>query len=197
MPYAFQNNEDISSLILQADNIFEVDKDRAYFMLRELSLSLNNRVSSMTHKSCEIYIPAPEFPCIASKTLDNEGKNYNKIIVDNNFKYGNFMRDKWKEKESFIVLEHDIAPYPEAINNIMWCDHPWCAYEYFHHTGYKLYAMGCVKFSKYLVENSQEIPKDNNWINTNWNILDGKVINPLREKFGRPHLHYPSLAHVK
>jgi len=187
----------VANTILQADQIFAIDKNRAYSMLRDLSLSLNHRIGSIEHKKCDVYIPAPKFPCPASMCLNNEGVKYIKHTTKDQYDYGNFVADLWLKNESFIILEHDIAPYPEAIYNIMWCDYPWCAYEYFHHKEYKLYAMGCTKFSKYLIENSQDISEKYNWRKTEWNILDGKIFSGLVEKFGRPHIHHPSVAHVK
>lgn len=197
MPYVFQNKELIPSVILQADEIFTLDKDRAYYMLRELCLSLNNRISSIEHTKCNVFIPAPKFPCPASLTLENEGIDFVGVLMTDEYSYGNFMADEWKKEEPFIVLEHDIAPYPEAIKDIMWCDHPWCAYEYYHHEGYKLYAMGCIKFSRYIIENSQDMPNKHGWRFNNWITLDSAIIPPLTERYGRPHIHYPPVAHVK
>ena len=70
--------------------------------------------------------------------------------------YSDFLRERWAEGESFINIEHDIVPWPGAIEEIAECPEPWCGYAY--HTGPSLDPhpywhpmLGCVKLGAELI----------------------------------------------
>ena len=44
--------------------------------------------------------------------------------------YLDFMTAAWSKGEDFITMEHDIVPWPGAIETLVLCPHPWCFFGY-------------------------------------------------------------------
>lgn len=194
MKPTLEEEELIPRSILFADDLFENAKEReAYNMIRSLLLEINSKLLASHYKEVDIYIPALDYNCPAALALKQEKIKYNIEIMKNDFSYGKFMKRLWQKNKGFILLEHDIVPWPEALTNLMYCNHPWCHYKY----GIDGSTLGCIKFSDYIVQNTQDLPLTEEWKNKHWSILVDYVVFPLREKYGLPHAHYPALAHVK
>lgn len=64
--------------------------------------------------------------------------------------YWQFWSDIWAAGESAIVVEHDITPTIEAIQDLTVCSGLWCTQPY-PYQGRNFHGLGCVKFSAELM----------------------------------------------
>lgn len=46
------------------------------------------------------------------------------------YAYGRVFRDLWAAGRTFIICEHDVAPTPAQLAEIVTCGHLWCSYCY-------------------------------------------------------------------
>jgi hypothetical protein len=104
--------------------------------------------------------------------------------------YGRALTDHWRDE--LIVVEHDVVPWPGAMQAISGCAHDWCVYGYPFAPRKIGHALGCRRVSARVIEQRPDLPK--RWAGVAWNQLDAAVYKALG---GMPHFHYPPLAHVK
>lgn len=105
--------------------------------------------------------------------------------------YARLFTELWQRGEGFVLVEHDVVPWPGAITDLKSCPRELCTFEY-PSGGAWCRSLGCVKFSDSLV---QRIPFDVEWQNRAWDELDGAVFATLQEV--EVHVHTPPVAHVK
>lgn len=96
----------------------------------------------------------------------------------------------WRQRESFIVVEHDMV-VPESADSLEKCPKPWCYYE--HDIGADPKdplplppTLGLVRFRQSLLERQQmmlAVPK------IDWTWLDRHVAGYLLSKGYEPHCH--------
>jgi hypothetical protein len=96
----------------------------------------------------------------------------------------------WDINEPFIIVEHDILPWPGAIQRIWECDHHWCGYQYYVHGGLHAY-LGCAKFNPQLIG---ECPLPDH--NVHWAALDQTIIDEMAQRGIKGHLHQPAVSHL-
>lgn len=99
--------------------------------------------------------------------------------------YSRLLADLWRAGGSFILLEHDVLPWPGALRQLWDCPENYCAFPY-RLSGCVGLAMGCNKFSTNLLK---AYPYT---FDAPWNILDGKVKHLLPY----PHMHLPPVLHL-
>ena len=123
--------------------------------------------------------------------------------------YYEVLKELWSLQDDFILLEHDIIPWPGALNTFENCSEPWCAFKYLYPpSGHLVIANGCVRFRKELmnlipdlfdiIESNDgtffvtsEDPKD-------WHAIDGRMGAILTNKLnGFVHVHNPPVVHLK
>ena len=112
----------------------------------------------------------------------------NKLSSD--YAYDRLFRELWDKEEPFIIVEHDIFPWPGAIQQIWECEEPWCGYQYYVHGGLHSY-LGCVKFNPKELGDCP-LPSDK----LHWAEIDMKVINELVNRGRDGHLHEPAVSHL-
>jgi hypothetical protein len=69
--------------------------------------------------------------------------------------YPDLLAEKWQAGATFVVVEQDVVPWPGAIEALLGCDQPWCAYGYLPPDvnngrttkGNRTVPFGCVKFA--------------------------------------------------
>lgn len=144
-----------------------------------------------------VVVPAISADCPAALALAKEGISFELRIMETEYDYGQFWTDLWEYRQSFINIEHDVAPWPGAIYELMDCPKPWCAFEYPSAPHNVLNALGCIKIGLTIMNAYPNLPIDAMWPNKRWNELDGAVISALNRTVYDVHLHYPPLAHVK
>jgi hypothetical protein len=135
--------------------------------------------------------------------------------------YAGHLADLWG-REDFIVIEHDIAPGPEDLNDFLACPEPLCAFPYrstdpfgrrhwsCSHSGGQIKegaewaivsGLGLTKFTT-AVTSRQPLPHD--FREKNWGHLDSVISQRLEEAWrrcrlggsgGTFHLHWPEVQH--
>lgn len=124
--------------------------------------------------------------------------NYDYIPVDlNNREYSEFLSERWQEGESFVTVEHDVIPWPGAIESIIDCPEPWCGYAY--HTGASLDPhmywhpmLGCTKIGKEFISRTPGC-----WdASVAWYDCDVQLATRGYAARMSPHRHYPGVVHI-
>jgi hypothetical protein len=106
------------------------------------------------------------------------------------FAYDALIRRLWAEGRPFILVEHDVLPWPGAVQQLWTCDRPWCAYEYFM-LGELCVALGCTKFDPARL-GPCPLPDEP----TDWHRMDWYVIDTLTTRYHSAHLHEPAVSHL-
>jgi hypothetical protein len=100
----------------------------------------------------------------------------------------------WELEQPFINLEHDVAPWSGAIDELWSCPHPWCRFQYPVFPPPRMSdGIGCMKFGQEIVSNV----KVDSWLDLAWWDLDGQVISAIKGEGYEVHTHNPSVAHVR
>lgn len=136
--------------------------------------------------------------CPAARALLTEGVPCEIAVCSADLDYGDALAAMWSRGEGFVVIEHDVVPWPGAMEAWASCEHPWCTYRYPFAPGKIRNALGCVRFSDELVRAHPDLPEQ--WQGAHWNEMDGRVYRAVKGVLGTredPHLHEPPLAHVK
>ncbi len=145
----------------------------------------------------EVYVPAIKEDCPAASALSVEGVDFHLAIMWDELGYGTLLSYLWNVGGGFIVLEHDVVPFPGALDSLAECNEEWCVHKYARAPGKLHYALGCMKVSDSLIDKTKDLPDRYSWQETKWSQLDGKVYPGLLEVIKEPHIHEPPLAHIK
>ncbi len=126
--------------------------------------------------------------------------------VEGPYGYRSYFRDRWRAGETFISVEHDVVPWPGALEQLWACPELWCVYGYHDNdnfadpavTGFPY--LGCVKFSAELIAATprawahnpcdchDQHPED-------WVTLDRHIAHMLRPVWA-PHQHFPKVRNA-
>lgn len=110
--------------------------------------------------------------------------------LDEAFAYDRLFRRLWAEGEPFILVEHDILPWPGAVQQLWTCDREWCGFPYYIF-GEMRVQLGCVKFDPARL-GPCPLPEKL----SHWQGLDWVVIRTLAERGQSGHLHEPAVTHL-
>lgn len=145
-----------------------------------------------------IIIPTVRVGTAAMLALTMEGLEVTEVVMTDRHHYGRLLTEQWQTGRGFILVEHDIVPWPGALPELDGCPEEWCAFEYPNsrvitdpRSGWCV-SLGCTKFSSSLVE---RVPYGGEWQNRGWDELDGAVYATLQDE--TVHVHSPPVAHAK
>lgn len=138
-----------------------------------------------------VIVPALSEDCLAAKALKYNRIDFQLHIMKDEFSYSELMNKLWKERHPFIIVEHDIVVYPEAIKYLSECEHPYCGC-YYQIGGNLGGTLGCTKFGRKILT---EIQID--FTGVPWSVIDAKIAGEF-EKQGVDdfHRHFPSVTHM-
>jgi hypothetical protein len=107
--------------------------------------------------------------------------------------YLKLLRSLWHQGETVILVEHDVVPWPGALDEISHCPCEWGSYSYHMHGGIGIYhGFGCTKLSAEMMRQTPEV-----WASwASWNMLDQKLLFHARSKGFEPHTHRPPVTHL-
>lgn len=107
------------------------------------------------------------------------------------FAYGHHFTHLWNEGKPFITVEHDVVPWPGAIDQLMACPEPWCTHR-FPNGANLIVSFGIGKYTP-------RGPAPESWSRVaDGRYLDGEVLPYLQRELGyRPHVHDPPVAHCR
>jgi hypothetical protein len=141
----------------------------------------------------KVLVVATNERCPAVFALRSERVPFDLVLVEDDYTYGRTLAEYWQRGETFVNVEHDIVPWPGAIQEVLNCEHAWCGYDYpVGEAGVMPGAIGCVKFSEKLMRHSPSKTCDA-WADTKWNKLDGVIFKSMP---GHWHRHEPAVAHL-
>jgi len=112
----------------------------------------------------------------------------------NPYNYQYLLREIWKKREPVVIVEHDILPWPGAIEELWQCSCAWGAYTYQLHGGLGIYhGFGCTKLTPQLM---QAVPDVWEGDLMNWDVLDQHLFFAARAAGFEPHHHRPPVIHL-
>jgi hypothetical protein len=138
---------------------------------------------------------------VAELVLYAEGVEYETGLVDGDLDYSLFIADIWARGEGFVLVEHDVAPWVGALDQLAACSGDWCMFRYAKGGGLSR-GLGCTKFSSRLVREYPDLADE--WRATHWLMIDGTVGSPVAAVLRAedpermlPCYHTPSVAHAR
>lgn len=149
----------------------------------------------------KVLVPTPEKNCAASLALRMEGIEHDEHVCTGDYGYSLVVAEYWGSGEGFIIVEHDVVPWPGALQQMWDCASSWCGYPYPLHVGRlcDTYGMGCIKFDSRIVNMWPDLPMKFGWIMREWRSLDALVAESITY-MSYPHSwhkHYPPVAHAR
>lgn len=139
-------------------------------------------------------VPALSDDCPAALALRAEGLNPEVVIMGDDLAYGRLLARLWRQGDGFVLVEHDIVPWPGAVSALSSCPEPYCGHRY-QIAGRLGGTLGCVRFSSALIAEHPDLPS--RWAGTHWSNLDIKLTSGLWDVGVREyHLHEPPVAHL-
>lgn len=142
-----------------------------------------------------VVIAAVSWDCPAALALRKEGVEFELVLMEHEYSYSDMFTRLWKNNAGFVSIEHDIVPWPGAIQEIQECLNMWCSYEYPLAPNTLRPALGLIKVSDWVVHHYPLLYKA--WENKVWGSLDGSVCPALESVASHTHIHTPPVAHVK
>lgn len=115
-------------------------------------------------------------------------------VSGDNWNYWRLLSRLWSEGEQFMILEHDMLPWPGAIHLAWQCEEPWCVYPYLIGGRYSTVGHGCVKYGVEILEGAPNAVK--NVGRKHWSTLDSHTIHAVRKAGFKPHVHQPPIIHL-
>jgi hypothetical protein len=110
--------------------------------------------------------------------------------------YPELLASIWEAAEPVVMLEHDVVPYENAIEEIAGCTHPWCGYRYPAGGGFDATHanLGCTKLSSELIAGTPEFGRMVKKVR-DWDKLDSRLSLWAQYKGYEPHRHFPNVEH--
>jgi hypothetical protein len=123
-------------------------------------------------------------------------RRYNPCYVDvsaSDDDYWTLLTELWQQRETVVLIEHDILPWPGALEELVACPALWCAYSYDQHGIGIFHSFGCVKFSGELMNLLPDIWQG---MDKHWSQLDQQFEWRAFQAGQRPHGHRPAVIHL-
>lgn len=111
-------------------------------------------------------------------------------LVEGNEGYYNLLSEYFSNGNPFVVVEHDIIPWPGAIKQISDCSEPWCTFSYRCAAGWLTWGLGCVKFEP------RRLPNLMDFGCKMWNTLDRSILMAGKRNQISPHVHGPHVTNL-
>ena len=112
------------------------------------------------------------------------------VKMERSFSYDLLFRKLWADGKPFIIVEHDIIPWPGALVEMWKCPEPWCGFPYFVFGMLRSY-LGCTKFDPARLG---ECPLSGELLE--WQRIDKKIEAQFLMRGHKGHLHSPAVTHL-
>lgn len=136
--------------------------------------------------------------CPAHLALTAEGVAHD--VVGHGLGYADQLAVWWRSGEGFVLVEHDVAPWPGAVRHLIDCPRDWCAHR-FPKYQHLIRSLGCVKFSTRLVQTYPDLP--HHWEGMPFEGFEGPMLSAVAgvlrtEDPSRSPVceHSPPVAHI-
>lgn len=117
-----------------------------------------------------------------------------KVHTPGHYRYAEQIREWWNEREPFIVVEHDIVPWPGAVESLADCSEPWCAFSYGPHEAFIRYGSVPMGMFKVVPKELGTPPLSDDPVH--WSAIDSVVAQKLFERGHMVHQHWPAVANL-
>jgi hypothetical protein len=135
------------------------------------------------------------------RNLDVQGLAYDAVDVSgSNTAYPDAVRARWDTGEDLVIIEHDILPWPGAIDELLACPFDLCGLPYVEHSTFAT-ALGCTRIGQ-RVQSSTEIPLTTTTQGppfehpVTWNTLDWDLFSVVQSAGFRLDVHAPPVVHL-
>lgn len=114
-------------------------------------------------------------------------------VGDDDDAYRRLLKRIWGERQTVVIVEQDVVPWPGAIDELHHCMGEWCSCAYRIHGGYGVYHhLGCTKLSAALMQKLPDIwDQPRHWascdVHLRWQADQIAVL---------PHPHRPPVIHL-
>jgi len=126
------------------------------------------------------------------QALQEQGVEYQTRQVDTGAAYSTMLADLWREREGFLMIEHDVVPPEGAVLRLAVCPEPWCTHAY---PGPQLFmSIGVLKITADAIQQAPELFTA--WEGQPWGVVDSHVIPALHAHFPL-HGHFPPFRHTR
>jgi hypothetical protein len=116
-------------------------------------------------------------------------------LVEGDYGYGQLLAGLWRVGAGFCLVEHDIVPWPGAIEALWDCPEPWCGYRFMLGRGDLGSGLGCLRFSGEFMRAHPGLADE--WASVRWDDLDGRVMDTMRSVgLVGFHEHLPPVGHA-
>ena len=116
-----------------------------------------------------------------AETIDTSGGDY---------AYHDAIRGIWEDKESFVIIEHDVLSPPGSLDSMASCNELWCAVPYQTPIG-RICALGHTKFDERLLRKPWPFKR------TKWERFDRAIESTLARLGYTRHQHEFLAEHAK
>jgi hypothetical protein len=143
-----------------------------------------------------VVVAAVSHDCPAHLALAQEGVAHEVLICEGELDYGEHLARLWREGEGFVLVEHDVVPWPGAVRGLAECSYGWCAHAYPWDDDGLVTSLGCVKFGYQVLQRFPALPDA--WAGVPWRDVDGHLLHALsRAYMVTVHEHLPPVAHAR
>lgn len=159
----------------------------------------------------DILIPYTRYSRVQAQHFAMEGyEPIYRYVGNSPFAYFEVFEEFWNRGKDFVLVEHDIIPWPGALSTFDACDDIWCAFGYLYPPdGYLVTAHGCVRFRSDMMRsipdlfdivraNDGQFFKVKETDTRDWKDLDGcisPILTGMLDRF--QHQHIPPIVHIK
>jgi hypothetical protein len=111
-------------------------------------------------------------------------------VTDDPLGYLKHLRQRWQEQVTFINVEHDVVPWPGALESLEVCPQLWCSFGYdAMASNFVQPPLGLAKFSSEFILALPDI-----WdSDLSWQTLDEHLCNYAKNEGYEAHQHRPSV----
>lgn len=109
--------------------------------------------------------------------------------------YWRTLRGFWGKQEDLVIVEQDIVPPWNMLEQFAYCPEPWCVFPYaIDYDQMLCHSLGCTRFRR---EGNQAIQAQLSAAPHTWNECDGEIREAvLATGLEHPHVHYPAAVHL-
>lgn len=126
------------------------------------------------------------------------------IVLEDNLDYTGYFQERWDEGQTFINIEHDVAWWDGAVEEIWNCPEPYCFFGYNREDVLDCVPIGLAKISAKMISHLPGIweaqkTEPNRWRDKNtpeWVYCDMWLYEAALKKGFQGHQHKPSIINV-
>lgn len=130
------------------------------------------------------------------------------VMVDvscSEWAYNDYLIEVWAEGEDFINFEHDIVPWPGAIQELLDCPKPWCFFGYQDQVkdlvANSAAMFGLVRFRSLIIKALPQVWTERKAQGTQqwpvgWRGMDIHFFHYAMARQWYPHQHHPSIMNA-